>query len=58
MSRTIDINHTFVKTPVRITIDGKNYPITGWNVKVINEYWETGDETVLDKLKDFALELS
>lgn len=56
MSKQIDINHTFIKTPVRITIDGKNYPITRLNVKVVKEYWLTGDETVLDKLKDFALE--
>lgn len=55
MSKQIDINHTFIKTPVRISIDGKNYPITKWNIDVVNEYWETGDEAVLDKLKDFAL---
>ena len=56
MSKNIDINHTFVKVPIRITIDGKNYPITGWNIKVINEYWETNDEAVLDNLKDFVLD--
>lgn len=58
MSKTIDINHTFVKMPVRITIDGKTYPLTKWNVDVVNEYWETDDEAVLDKLKAFSLDLS
>lgn len=56
MSKSIDINHTRIKVPVRITVDGKNYPITQWNIKVVQEYWETDDEAVLDKLKDFALE--
>jgi len=39
--KAIDINHTFVKTPVRITIDGKNYPITRRNIEIVNEYWDT-----------------
>lgn len=58
MSKKIDIGHTYIKIPVRITIDGENYPVHKWNIKVINEYWETGDEAVLDKLKEFALDFS
>ena len=53
--KAIDINHTFVKTPVRITIDGKNYPITRRNIEIVNEYWDTNDETVLDKLHEIVL---
>lgn len=56
--KTIDINYTYVKTPVRITVGGKTYPNTGWNHKVVREYWETGDPKVLDNLKDFVLEFS
>lgn len=56
MSKEIDIKATFIDIPIHITIDGKNYPITNWNIKVVQEYWNTNDETVLDKLKDFALE--
>lgn len=58
MSKNIDINHTFVKVPVRITVDGTNYPITGWNIEVVNKYWETKDESILDRLKSFVLETS
>lgn len=58
MSQDIDINHTYVKTPVRITVGGKTYPNTKWNHDVVREYWDTLDPKVLDKLKDFALDLS
>jgi hypothetical protein len=53
----IDIEHVLVKTPTKITIDGKVYPITGWNNKVVGEYWHTGDEKVLEDLKDWSLEI-
>jgi hypothetical protein len=55
MSNDIDINHTFVKTPVRITVGGKKYPITQFNIDVVREYWDTHDPKVLDKLNDFVL---
>lgn len=56
MSKQVDIEHALIKTPVHITVDGKKYPLTGWNVSVVNEYWATDDEAILEKLKDFALE--
>jgi hypothetical protein len=55
MSKQIDIDYTHIKTPVQISVDGKEYPIHQWNIKVVNEYWDSGDESVLDKLKDFSL---
>lgn len=55
MSKTIDINHTFVKTPVRITVDGTTYPLTKRNIDVVREYWETDDESVLEKLSEVVL---
>ena len=55
MSKKIDIDHTLIKMPVRITIDDEDYPLTQWNVSVVREYWETNDESVLEKLKDFTL---
>jgi hypothetical protein len=57
MSKQIDINHTFVKIPVRITVDGVTYPRNQHNINVVKEYWETGDEAVLDKLVDFSIVL-
>jgi hypothetical protein len=57
MTKDIHIDHTFIKTPYRIVIDGINYPIHKWNIGVIEEYWETDDESVLDKLKDFSLDI-
>ena len=57
MTKDIHIDHTFIKTPYRIVIDGINYPIHKWNIRVIEEYWETDDESVLDKLKDFSLDI-
>ncbi len=55
MSKKIDIDHTLIKMPVRITIDDEDYPLTQWNVSVVREYWETNDESVLEKLKDLTL---
>lgn len=52
----IDINYTMIKTPVRITIDGKNYPIHQWNIDIVKKYWDTKDESVLKDLKDFSLD--
>ena len=57
LDKDIDINHTMIKVPVRITVDGKNYPIHKWNIEVVNKYWESKDESELDRLKDFSLDL-
>jgi hypothetical protein len=56
MTKQIDIEYTLVKTPTHIQIDGKDYPIHAWNIKIIQKYWQTGDESVLEGLKDFTLE--
>jgi hypothetical protein len=55
MTEDIDIGHTFVKIPVRITVGGKKYPITQFNIDIVREYWDTKDPKVLDKLNDFVL---
>jgi hypothetical protein len=55
MSKDIDIQTTFVKVPTRITVGGKKYPITQHNIKVVNEYWLTGEKTVLDKLNEYSI---
>lgn len=52
----IKIEHGIQYVPTRIEIDGKVYPRHQWNINVIREYEETKDESVLGKLKDFALE--
>lgn len=56
MSKDIQIEYTTITIPKTITVDGTTYPNTEWNFKVVAEYNNTNDETVLDKLKDFALE--
>lgn len=55
MSKQIDINHTYVKVPIRITVDGVTYPRHQRNIEIVKEYWETGDESVLDKLTEASL---
>lgn len=57
MSKIIDIGDIQVRTPTYIKIDGKVYPLTGWNRQVINEYWTSGNEDILEKLKDFSLDI-
>jgi hypothetical protein len=57
MSKDININHTFVKTPVRITVDGVTYPLNGHNIEIVRKYWDTEDEKVLDKLVDFSFRI-
>jgi hypothetical protein len=43
--------------PVRITVDGVTYPLNGRNIEIVKQYWETGDESVLDKLVNFSFSL-
>lgn len=57
MSKDIQIEYVTVRTPKTIVVDGVKYPRTQWNLNVVAEYEKTGDETVLDKLKDFALDI-
>ena len=52
-----NIEYRTVQVPTKIVIDGVNYPITQWNIRVVGKYEETGDESVLADLKDFALEM-
>lgn len=54
-TKKIDINFSFVKMPVRITIDDVNYPITQHNLNVVRRYWENNDESELDKLSTVSL---
>lgn len=56
-NKNIDIKVALVRTPVKITVDGKTYPNTQWNYNVVREYWKTDDPKVLDNLKDFSLDL-
>lgn len=51
----INIKKRTVEIPVKIEIDGKNYPITQWNINIIREYEKTTDVLILNKLKDFSL---
>jgi hypothetical protein len=44
-------------TPKTIEVDGIKYPRHQWNIDVVMEYHRTKDETVLDKLKDFSLDI-
>jgi hypothetical protein len=55
MSKQIDINHILIKQPIRISVDGVDYPITRLNIDVVREYWETDDEAVLDKLSEIVI---
>ncbi len=51
----IDIQLGQITVPVKITMNGKSYPIHPWNIDIVNEYRKTKDESVLKKLKDFSL---
>lgn len=55
-NQKIDIQAIFVKTPVKITVGGKDYPNTKWNHDVVRKYWEALDPKILSDLKDFAPE--
>lgn len=57
MAKEVNIEYVDVKAVSRIEVDGKNYPIHGRNLDVVREYRDTGDESVLDKLVDFSLDL-
>lgn len=58
MSKTVNISYIIVKMPDKIEVDGVLYPRTQWNVNVVREYWDTGDEKILDKLSNVVLDLS
>lgn len=48
--RVIDISEMMVRVPHVITVDGITYPRTQYNISIVNQYWATDNETVLDKL--------
>lgn len=49
------INWDLVKVPTEIKVDGTTYPINNYNIKVVKEYWDTYDRTVLNKLTTISL---
>lgn len=55
--KDIQIEYMTVRTPKSIVVDGVRYPRTQWNLDVIAEYEQTGDEATLDKLNDFSLDI-
>jgi hypothetical protein len=57
MGKDIKIKWVETMTPAEIEVDGVKYPRTQWNIDVVMEYWNTKDESMLDKLKNFSLEL-
>lgn len=56
MSKQVNITYVLVKMPDHIEVDGVTYPRTQRNVDVVREYWETNDDSVLDRLSNIVLE--
>ena len=55
MSKDIQISEVMVRMPNVIQVDGVIYPRTQFNVNIVRQYWETNDESVLDKLSEVQL---
>lgn len=53
--KKVEIKYKTITIPDEIKIDGKIYPNHQQNWKVIKEYEETKDESVLDRLIDVSL---
>lgn len=53
--KKINITKKTIEVISKIVVDGKEYPIHQRNIEIIREFESTGDEKVLDKLKDFSL---
>lgn len=51
-----DIEEKLVRTPTKIVVDGVNYPITHWNIRVVKDYWNSGQQGRLNRLKNFAMD--
>ena len=57
MNKKVEIKYETIEIPKEINVDGTIYPRHKWNLDVVSEYKKTGDEKVLDKLKDFSLDI-
>lgn len=56
-NKKVKIEKRTIEVPVKIEVDGKSYPIHQWNVDVIREWELTEDESVLERLKSFSLDI-
>lgn len=57
-TKDIQITWVTIRVPETIKVDGITYPRHQRNLDVVAEYEATKDETVLDKLVNFSLDLS
>lgn len=56
MAKNIQISEVMVRMPNVIQVDGIIYPRTSMNIKIVKEYWETGEESILDRLSKVVLD--
>ena len=52
----VEIEHKLVRVISKIVVDGKEYPLTGNNIKVIEVYEDNGDDVVLERLSEYVLQ--
>jgi hypothetical protein len=57
VSKVIDIEYVLIRVPKTITVDGFTYPRNQRNLDVVAEYEKTQDESVLDRLVNFSLDI-
>lgn len=55
MSKAIGITYKIIRVPEHIEVDGVVYPRTRHNLEVVQEYVDTDDENVLDKLNTMVI---
>ncbi len=54
--KKVEIKWEEITVPKEIKVDGKIYPNHKQNWNVLEEYLETKDESILDRLLDVSLE--
>lgn len=53
----INITYKTITVPENIIVDGIDYPIHRWNIDVVKAYEATRDKKILEKLKNFSLDI-